>query len=113
MILLVWKMSNGIWLSLAETDEETDPSGFKLSIRNPRPETIVWPVNKNVIDAFNRVHGVKTPKQKAEALKDGGCHWKDETGPEADWSNHHLGHHTQQPFAYNGEMTFTLGEAST
>ena len=65
-------------------------STFDLFNRNARAGTVILPADANLVDTFSRMHGATTPKQKAEAYKDGGCHWKEVIGPDSDISDRRL-----------------------
>jgi hypothetical protein len=96
--------------SLCLADKQPDPSGFKLSLRNPRPETMTLPANENMIDTFSRVHGAYNHKQKAEKFREGGNHWKEETGVDTDMSDRGLCHPAMQPLVQDKEMAITISD---
>lgn len=83
-------------------------SSFQLSLRNPRPETMTLPANENMIDTFSRVHGAYNHKHKAEKFREGGSHWKEETGVETDVSDRGLCHPAMQPLVQDIEMAITI-----
>jgi len=88
--------------------DQPDSSGFQLSLRNPRPDTMTLPADENTIDTFSRVHGAYNHKQKAEKILEGGSHWKEETGVDTDMSDRTLCRPAMQPFVQDQEMAVTI-----
>lgn len=74
---------------------------------------MIWPVNQTAIEAYSRVHGLRHPKQKAEALKEGGVHWKEGVGCELDQSARRLSSPAKQAFSVNREVAYSIeGESA-
>ncbi|KAJ5120921.1 uncharacterized protein N7515_010309 [Penicillium bovifimosum] len=88
---------------LAQTDP-IHPSG--LGDRYAREGTMVLPVDEQQITAFSKTHGKATEKMKAQALLEAGRHWKQQIGPEMDWSDRRLSTPARQPRVHCGEMAF-------
>lgn len=94
-------------------DEKVTPSRSKRSSRQQRRGTIIWPVNQTVIESYSRVYGIRYPKQKAEALKEGGCHWKEGIGCELDQSARRLSSPATQAHSLNREVAYSILDGST
>ena len=87
-------------------------STFKLVGRNPRPGTVILPADNKLLGTFSRLHGVSNTRQKAEAFRDGGCHWKEATGPESDLSDRRLSLPSRLYTSKPREIAFTLPEST-
>jgi hypothetical protein len=89
---------------------ETNPiHPSRLGDRNARKGIMVLPVDEHQIKAFSKTHGKSTEKMKAQALLEAGRHWKQQIGPEMDWSDRRLSTPARQPRVHCGEMAF-VGE---
>lgn len=51
---------------------------------------MILPADSLMVDTYNRTHGVLTSLQKAEAFRDGGCHWKESIGPDSDYHDRRI-----------------------
>lgn len=80
-----------------------------LSDRSARKGTMVLPVDEVQIKAYSKAHGKSTEKTKAQALLEAGRHWKQQVGPEMDWSDRRLSTPARQSRVHCGEMAF-VGE---
>ncbi|KAJ5584826.1 uncharacterized protein N7459_004626 [Penicillium hispanicum] len=112
---LAWALGDGPVVP-APADESTTPvlslSTFHLVGPNLRPGTVILPADNKLMSTFSRVHGVSTSRQKAEAFKDGGCHWKEATGPESDLTGRRLSRPSQLTTGKPKEIAFTVSEPS-
>lgn len=89
--------------ALAETDL-IHPSD--LGDQSTRKGTMVLPVDEHQIKAFSKAHGKATEKMKAQSLLEAGRHWKQQIGPEMDWSDRRLLTPARQSRVHCGEMAF-------
>ena len=71
---------------------------------------MVLPVEQIAVKAFSKAHGKSTLKTKAEALLEAGRHWKQQIGPEMDWSDRRLSTPTRQKYVNCGEMAFIAND---
>ena len=83
-------------------------SSFSLFGPSPRPGTIILPADNKLLSTYNRIHGISATRQKAEVFKDGGCHWKEEAGPESDLSDRRLSTPTRLCTAKTQDIAYTL-----
>jgi hypothetical protein len=80
-----------------------------LGDRSARKGTMVLPVDECQVKAFSKAHGKLSEKTKAQALLEAGRHWKQQVGPEMDWSDRRLSTPARQGKIHCGEMAF-IGE---
>ena len=92
---------------LAENNPNRPPV---LGDRSAREGTMVLPVDERQVKAFSKAHGKSTEKAKAQALIEAGRHWKQQIGPEMDWSDRRLSTPARQCRTHTGGMAF-VGES--
>ncbi|KAJ9483979.1 hypothetical protein VN97_g9416 [Penicillium thymicola] len=98
-------MSN--WMNILAAKKSNHPS--VVSNHSTRKGTMVLPVDEHQVKAFSKAHGKSTEKNKAQALLEAGQHWKQQIGPEMDWSDRRLSTPARQSKVHCGEMAF-VGE---
>lgn len=100
------KMSNR--MNVLAENNPNHPS--VLGDRSARKGTMVLPVDEHQVKAFSKAHGKSTEKTKAQALIEAGRHWKQQIGPEMDWSDRRLSTPARQRRVHTGEIAF-VGES--
>ncbi|KAJ5497566.1 hypothetical protein N7463_009553 [Penicillium fimorum] len=104
---MAWQLGDGPTVPVTA---ENKPNYLSvLSDRSARKGTMVLPVDEHQVKAFSKVHGKLTEKTKAQALLEAGRHWKQQVGPEMDWSDRRLSTPARQTRVHCGEMAF-VGE---
>ncbi|KAJ5894851.1 hypothetical protein N7495_006542 [Penicillium taxi] len=88
--------------------ENGGKSTFGPSNKNARPESLVLPADISNIDAFARVRGIVTWKEKALEVKRGGFAWKEESGPDCDISDRRLSTPARLVMAQAEEIAYTI-----
>lgn len=94
-------------MNILAENQSNDPS--VLGDRSSRKGTMVLPVDEHQVKAFSKAHGKSTEKNKAQALLEAGQHWKQQIGPEMEWSDRRLSTPARQSKVHCGEMAF-VGE---
>lgn len=97
---------------LVDGRDGSSPSAMRPT-RHERPATIIWPVNQTTLESYCRVYGLKGTKNKAEAMKAGGSHWKEEVGCEIDQSARRLSKPAMQATSINREVAYSIKEGSS
>lgn len=69
---------------------------------------MILPADAKLVNTFSRSHGISNSKEKAEIFKDGGCRWKEETGPDSDRSDRRLATPARQSSSRVPEIAMTL-----
>lgn len=105
------ELSNRMAL-LADERDESSPHAMQPT-RHERQATIIWPVNQTIIESYCRVYGLKGTKDKAEAMKAGGSHWKGEVGCEIDQSARRLSKPSMQAASINREVAYSIRDGSS
>lgn len=99
-------MSNGakflVELTLQELSDTTPPSAPKA--------TMILPVNEIQLQAYSAVYGIKSEREKAEAMIDAGRYWKQQIGPELDRDARRLSTPPRQANVYCAETAFISPE---
>ncbi|KAJ5178644.1 uncharacterized protein N7500_001343 [Penicillium coprophilum] len=104
---MAWRLGDGPTVPV--TAENNPPYPSVLGDRSARKGTMVLPVDEHQVKAFSKAHGKSTEKTKAQALLEAGRHWKQQVGPEMDWSDRRLSTPTRQSRVHCGELAF-IGE---
>ncbi|KAJ5813191.1 hypothetical protein N7447_010214 [Penicillium robsamsonii] len=104
---MAWQLGDGPTVPVTAENKPNYPS--ILSDRSARKGTMVLPVDEHQVKAFSKAHGKLTEKTKAQALLEAGRHWKQQVGPEMDWSDRRLSTPARQSRVHCGEMAF-VGE---
>ncbi|CAI7677500.1 unnamed protein product [Penicillium discolor] len=104
---MAWELGDGPTVPVTAENQSNHPS--VLGDRSARKGTMVLPVDENQVKAFSKAHGKSTEKNKAQALLEAGQHWKQQIGPEMDWSDRRLSTPARQSKVHCGEMAF-VGE---
>lgn len=93
-----------------ENDALLSLPSIGLFSRNARPPTLVLPVDEDMFQAFSRSRHINNKKEQAEAVRDGGCHWKEEVGPNVDPGNRKLSAPVRVESVRPQEITFAAEE---
>ncbi|KAJ5357043.1 hypothetical protein N7517_011652 [Penicillium concentricum] len=104
---MAWRLGDGPTVPIIAENKPSYPS--VLGDRSARKGTMVLPVDEHQVKAFSKAHGKSTEKTKAQALLEAGRHWKQQVGPEMDWSDRRLSTPARQSRIHCGEMAF-VGE---
>ncbi|CAI7656168.1 unnamed protein product [Penicillium glandicola] len=104
---IAWVLGDGPTVPSTAENNPTYPS--VLGDRSARKGTMVLPVDEHQVKLFSKAHGKSTEKTKAQALLEAGQHWKQQIGPEMDWSDRRLSTPARQARVHCGEMAF-IGE---
>ncbi|CAI7615876.1 unnamed protein product [Penicillium palitans] len=104
---MAWELGDGPTVPVTAENQSNHPS--VLGDRSARKGTMVLPVDEHQVKAFSKAHGKSTEKNKAQALLEAGQHWKQQIGPEMDWSDRRLSTPARQSKVHCGEMAF-VGE---
>ncbi|CAI7595067.1 unnamed protein product [Penicillium viridicatum] len=104
---IAWELGDGPTVPVTAENQSNDPS--VLGDRSSRKGTMVLPVDEHQVKAFSKAHGKSTEKNKAQALLEAGQHWKQQIGPEMEWSDRRLSTPARQSKVHCGEMAF-VGE---
>ncbi|CAG8903270.1 unnamed protein product [Penicillium egyptiacum] len=104
---MAWELGDGPTVLVTAENKSNHPS--VLGNRSARKGTMVLPVDEHQVKAFSKAHGKSTEKTKAQALLEAGRHWKQQIGPEMDWSDRRLSTPARQSRVHTGEMAF-VGE---
>lgn len=91
-----------------ENDALLSLPSISLFSRSARPPTLVLPVDEDMFKAFSRSRHINNKKEQAEAVRDGGCHWKEEVGPNLDPGDRKLGTSARIASAQHQEVAFTV-----
>ncbi|CAG7974387.1 unnamed protein product [Penicillium nalgiovense] len=105
---IAWELGDGPTVPVTAENNPNHPS--VLGDRSARKGTMVLPVDEHQVKAFSKAHGKSTEKTKAQALIEAGRHWKQQIGPEMDWSDRRLSTPARQHRVHTGEMAF-VGES--
>ncbi|OQE20233.1 hypothetical protein PENFLA_c017G03226 [Penicillium flavigenum] len=105
---IAWELGDGPTVPVTAENNPNHPS--VLGDRSARKGTMVLPVDEHQVKAFSKAHGKSTEKTKAQALIEAGRHWKQQIGPEMDWSDRRLSTPARQRRVHTGEMAF-MGES--
>ncbi|OQD60510.1 hypothetical protein PENPOL_c023G06847 [Penicillium polonicum] len=104
---IAWELGDGPTVPVTAENQSNDPS--VSGDRSSRKGTMVLPVDEHQVKAFSKAHGKSTEKNKAQALLEAGQHWKQQIGPEMEWSDRRLSTPARQSKVHCGEMAF-VGE---
>ncbi|KAG0153754.1 hypothetical protein PDIDSM_2409 [Penicillium digitatum] len=104
---MAWALGDGPTVPVTAGNKTNHPS--VLGDCSARKGTMVLPVDEHQVKAFSKAHGKSTEKTKAQALLEAGRHWKQQVGPEMDWSDRRLSTPVRQSRVHCGEMAF-VGE---
>ncbi|OQE45110.1 hypothetical protein PENCOP_c002G08591 [Penicillium coprophilum] len=104
---MAWRLGDGPTVPVTAENQPHHPSD--LGDRSARKGTMVLPVDEHQVKAFSKAHGKSTEKTKAQALLEAGRHWKQQVGPEMDWSDRRLSTPARQSRVHCGELAF-IGE---
>lgn len=80
-------------------------TGFSL---NARPGGLVLPVTTLMVNNYARIHGLNDSLSKALLMKDAGCCWKEDAGPDIDFSDCRLATHARGASSYVEDFAMTL-----
>ncbi|KZN89720.1 hypothetical protein EN45_083490 [Penicillium chrysogenum] len=105
---IAWELGDGPTVPVTAENNPNHPS--VLGDRSARKGTMVLPVDEHQVKAFSKAHGKSTEKTKAQALIEAGRHWKQQIGPEMDWSDRRLSTPARQRRVHTGEIAF-VGES--
>ncbi|KAJ5714576.1 uncharacterized protein N7483_011757 [Penicillium malachiteum] len=94
----------------AEEDElpELSDSILRTMNRQGRAGTLILPADSKLVSSFSKAHGLSNSMEKAEVLKRGGCRWKEDVGPDMDFSDRRLATPTRQSSSRVAEFAKTL-----
>ncbi|KAJ5800513.1 uncharacterized protein N7518_002581 [Penicillium psychrosexuale] len=101
---MAWALGDGPKVPVTAEIQSNHPS--VMGDRSARKGTMILPVEQIAVEAFSKVHGKSTIKTKAQALLEAGRHWKQQIGPEMDWSDRRLSTPARQNNVHCGEMAF-------
>ncbi|KAJ5200800.1 hypothetical protein N7472_006004 [Penicillium cf. griseofulvum] len=104
---MAWQLGDGPKVPVTAENKPNYPS--VLGDRSARKGTMVLPVDECQVKAFSKAHGKLSEKTKAQALLEAGRHWKQQVGPEMDWSDRRLSTPARQGKIHCGEVAF-VGE---
>ncbi|KAJ5604290.1 hypothetical protein N7537_007246 [Penicillium hordei] len=104
---MAWELGDGPTVPVTAENKSNHPS--VPGDRSARKGTMVLPVDEHQVKAFSKAHRKSTEKNKAQALLEAGQHWKQQIGPEMDWSDRRLSTPARQSNVHCGEMAF-VGE---
>ncbi|KAJ5718526.1 hypothetical protein N7488_004172 [Penicillium malachiteum] len=94
----------------AEKDEhpELSESIVKILNRPGRAGTVILPADSTLVTSFSKAHGLTNSMEKAEVIKKAGCRWKEDIGPDMDFSDRRLATPARQSSGRVAEFAKTL-----
>ncbi|KAI2754046.1 hypothetical protein DTO006G1_8788 [Penicillium roqueforti] len=105
---MAWALGDGPKVPVTAEIQSNHPS--VMGDRSARKGTMILPVEQIAVEAFSKVHGKSTIKTKAQALLEAGRHWKQQIGPDMDWSDRRLSTPARQNNVHCGEMAFVAND---
>ncbi|KAJ6024016.1 hypothetical protein N7540_004813 [Penicillium herquei] len=94
----------------ADEDEHSELSDsiFKSMNYQGRAGTVILPADSKLVSSFSKARGLTNSMEKAEVFKKGGCRWKEDIGPEMDYSDRRLATPARQSTSRVAEFAKTL-----
>ncbi|KAJ5712466.1 hypothetical protein N7493_008934 [Penicillium malachiteum] len=111
IMTFAWTLGDGPTVpSPAEKDEhpELSESIVRTLNRPGRAGTVILPADSKLVSSFSKAHGFTNSMEKAEVFKKAGCRWKEDIGPDMDFSDRRLATPVRQSSSRVAEFAKTL-----